>query len=52
MALAALRDGNERVPKGTPRNCDRVAQAKASASGQAPIAGAMHDLATGKVTWL
>ncbi len=40
-ALAALRDGNERVLRGSPRNCDRVGQAKASASGQAPIAAVL-----------
>jgi len=41
MALASLREGNERVLKGTLRNCDRVAQAKATASGQAPIAAVL-----------
>lgn len=41
MALAALRDGNERVLKRSPRNCDRLAQSKSSASGQAPIAAVL-----------
>jgi carbonic anhydrase len=37
-AIAALRAGNERVMAGTTINCNRAAQARETAKGQAPIA--------------